>query len=63
MKAMAAFALLAFIGMLGILSPAAAQSGVVVFDRGDNALWMRRHWMHEAPAVRRFMMATASWRP
>ncbi|MGA8769954.1 MAG: hypothetical protein WB610_06220 [Rhodomicrobium sp.] len=21
-----------------------------VFDRGDNALWMRRHWMHENPA-------------
>ena len=20
-----------------------------VFDRGDNALWMRRHWMHENP--------------
>jgi hypothetical protein len=20
------------------------------FDRGDNALWMRRHWMHENPA-------------
>jgi hypothetical protein len=20
------------------------------FDRGDNALWMRRHWMHEGPA-------------
>lgn len=19
------------------------------FDRGDNALWMRRHWLHEAP--------------
>jgi hypothetical protein len=49
MKAMAKFALLATIGMLGILSPAVAQSGTAVFDRGDNALWMRRHWMHEAP--------------
>jgi hypothetical protein len=21
------------------------------FDRGDNALWMRRHWMHEGPTT------------
>ena len=38
-----------------IIAGAVARSGHAVearagtFDRGDNALWMRRHWMHESP--------------
>jgi hypothetical protein len=27
----------------------AAETKPAVFDRGDNALWMRRHWLHEGP--------------
>jgi hypothetical protein len=30
-------------------STQAADSKFGEFDRGDNALWMRRHWMHEGP--------------
>ena len=29
----------------------AAEAKNGVFDRGDNALWMRRHWMHEGPTT------------
>ena len=29
----------------------AAEPKPPIFDRGDNALWMRRHWLHEAPTA------------
>ena len=47
--------------LLGALCSVAAVMGIIIattgaaevkgraFDRGDNALWMRRHWMHENP--------------
>ncbi len=34
-----------------IIAGAGARPGRAVgFDKGDNALWLRRHWMHENPA-------------
>ncbi len=30
--------------------PKGSEVRSAVFDKGDNALWMRRHWMHENPA-------------
>ena len=46
---------------LGALCSVAAVAGIIAaatgaevkagtFDKGDNALWMRRHWLHENPA-------------
>jgi hypothetical protein len=44
------FCLLAAIGSLATGGQAlAAEAKPGAFDRGDNALWMRRHWMHEGP--------------
>src|SRR5215468_12093626 len=44
--------LLAAIGFLFAGRPAeAAETKPGAFDRGDNALWMRRHWMHESPTT------------
>src|SRR5215469_3554679 len=43
--------LLAAIGSLVAGRPAqAAEVKPGAFDRGDNALWMRRHWLHEGPS-------------
>jgi hypothetical protein len=42
----------AAIGSLAAGRPVlAAEAKPGAFDRGDNALWMRRHWMHEGPAA------------
>jgi len=44
--------LLAVVGFLVAGRPAqAAEVKPGAFDRGDNALWMRRHWMHEGPTA------------
>lgn len=32
------------------------------FDRGDNALWMRRHWLHEGPSKEEIAALVASLR-
>jgi hypothetical protein len=32
------------------------------FDRSDNALWMRRHWLHEGPAAEEIASLAASLR-
>jgi hypothetical protein len=32
------------------------------FDRGDNGLWMRRHWLHEAPSSEEIASLVASLR-
>jgi hypothetical protein len=40
--------LAAVTGIIAAATGAEVKTGV--FDRGDNALWMRRHWMHENPA-------------
>ncbi len=39
------------IGVAGLASSPLGADGRAprAFDRGDNALWMRRHWLHEAP--------------
>lgn len=36
--------------IIGAATGAAELKGRV-FDKGDNALWMRRHWMHESPTT------------
>ena len=36
-------------GVATIAAATGAEVKAGVFDRGDNALWMRRHWMHENP--------------
>ena len=36
--------------IIGAATGAAELKGRV-FDKGDNALWMRRHWMHENPTT------------
>jgi hypothetical protein len=33
-----------------LLAAPAHAGGAGAFDRGDNALWMRRHWLHESPS-------------
>ena len=34
----------------GLQASAAGEPKAGAFDRGDNALWMRRHWLHEGPS-------------
>ncbi len=45
-----AAALFAIAALPGSSSPLAGNATPAVFDRGDNALWMRRHWLHENPS-------------
>src|SRR5271157_870002 len=33
-----------------------------LFDKGDNALWMRRHWLHEAPSSEEIAALVAALR-
>jgi hypothetical protein len=37
-------------------------SGEKLYDRGDNALWMRRYWIHESPTSKEIKALVASLR-
>ncbi len=52
------FALCVFAGtfLTGAQAPAGA------YDRGDNGLWMRRHWLHEAPSSEEIAALAAALR-
>jgi hypothetical protein len=49
-------------GFLTAPSAHAAGRKPALFDKGDNALWMRRHWLHEAPSSEETAHLVASLR-
>ncbi len=58
------YSVIAAVFTIAVLSSSCSAEGSkrVIFDKGDNALWMRRHWLHEDPSAEEIATLVASLR-